>query len=421
MNNMDLQVFVIGLVLFALTTCHLQCRFDGQKRGSPDLPPEVLQFRPGSGEPYLHKANDRLFLSWIQSHEEQDSFFLVALIDGQWVGPSLIASGNDWFVNWADFPRVHSFAGVYKNHLIATWLVKSDTLKFSYDIYYALTPDLGLHWSVPVLLHDDGIKAEHGFISMSTVDDSLVFVSWLDGRNAQIHQEEGHHGHGGEMSLRGAFINYQGKKRNDIQLDNRVCDCCQTATAVSDNGPVVAYRDRSEEEIRDIALASISQNSAVKSKVHHRDHWNINGCPVNGPAILAKQNKVIYAWYTAPDNLAKCFISFSDDGGNSFSQPVRIDRGNALGRIDMCWLGEQEGLVTWMERSKDEEAELFGGKLLADGKLLESKPIDILPPSRKSGFPQVESLRNNVYLVWTDVADHETFIQMRILPVKYFD
>ena len=40
------------------------------------------------------------------------------------------------------------------------------------------------------------------------------------------------------------------------ELDPKVCDCCQTAAAVTDDGPVVVYRNRSDQELRDISAIS---------------------------------------------------------------------------------------------------------------------------------------------------------------------
>ena len=38
----------------------------------------------------------------------------------------------------------------------------------------------------------------------------------------------------------------------DAQLDARACDCCQTAVAMTARGPLLAYRDRSDDAGRAI-------------------------------------------------------------------------------------------------------------------------------------------------------------------------
>ena len=56
------------------------------------------------------------------------------------------------------------------------------------------------------------------------------------------------------MTLRAAFIDKKGNKINEWELDGRVCDCCQTTAAITNDGPVVVYRDRSDDEVRDMSI-----------------------------------------------------------------------------------------------------------------------------------------------------------------------
>jgi len=64
-------------------------------------------------------------------------------------------------------------------------------------------------------------------------------------------------------------------------------------------GPIVAYRDRSDTEIRDIYVSrSVGSNWSQPVAVH-RDNWQIAACPVNGPALSADGTAVALAWFTA--------------------------------------------------------------------------------------------------------------------------
>ncbi|MDZ7647099.1 MAG: hypothetical protein U5K54_07905 [Cytophagales bacterium] len=109
----------------------------------------------------------------------------------------------------------------------------------------------GKEWSKPFLLNTDNKEAEHGFVTILPYGDNF-FVTWLDGRNTVMENMEGDHhdGHQGAMSLRAAIIDPNGNGLNEWELDNKTCDCCQTTAAITSNGPVVVYRDRSDEEIR---------------------------------------------------------------------------------------------------------------------------------------------------------------------------
>src|SRR5690606_34451461 len=123
-------------------------------------------------------------------------------------------------------------------------------------------------------------------------------VSWLDGRNTS----GGHHDHqGGEMTLRAAIVNPDGSLENEFLLDESVCDCCQTSSAMTSNGPVVVYRDRTETEMRDISIVRFDGENWTKPVTIHNDSWEIAGCPVNWPRVAAVENTVAVAWFTAPE------------------------------------------------------------------------------------------------------------------------
>ena len=94
-----------------------------------------------------------------------------------------------------------------------------------------------------------GIKSEHGFVSMLPYNNDSFFVTWLDGRTLVGVPKENE-----QMTLRAAFIDAEGEITNDILLDDKTCECCNTAATMTANGPIVAYRDRSDTEIRDISI-----------------------------------------------------------------------------------------------------------------------------------------------------------------------
>jgi hypothetical protein len=209
---------------------------------------------------------------------------------------------------------------------------------------------------------------------------------------------EGHHeGHHGEMTLRGAILDTKGNKTNEWELDGRVCDCCQTSVAVTDNGPVVVYRDRSADEIRDMSLVRYVNDKWTEPKTIYADNWNIKGCPVNGPQISANGNNLAIAWFSMKDKTGEVKIVFSKDGGETFSQPVRIDEGKAIGRVDVVMLDAATAMVSWMEG-----ADIKAVKVHADGTKGNSIMIASSSDKRSSGFPQMTRSGNKVIFAWTD-------------------
>ena len=345
-------------------------------------------------QPYLFTdKNGIVFLSWMEKKNKQSTLKFSTFSGEQWTEPVTIATGNNWFVNWADYPVLISNGN---QQLIAHYLEKSGASTYAYDVKYTTSPDNGKTWSDAKILHDDGKQAEHGFVSMMPYGEKF-FVCWLDGRNTVSEDSGSHDGHHGQMSIRGAILTKEGIKENEWELDNRVCDCCQTTVAITTTGPIVVYRDRSENEIRDMSIVRFVNGQWTTPKIIYADQWKIKGCPVNGPRADAIGNNVAIAWFAMKDDKGQVKIIFSSDGGNTFKAPVQIDEGNPIGRVDVVMLDEKTAMLSWMEG-----ADIKAIKVSSDG--TREKPIMIAASSnaRSSGFPQMTKAGNKLIFALTD-------------------
>lgn len=387
------------LFALAISSCNNASKDSTKEKAEPIQTTNLKELQSpadtASAEPYLFTdKNGLVYLSWIEKKMGKSFLKISTFTNEQWSEPMIISSGDNWFVNWADYPLV---AADGANNLIAHYLEKSEQGKYTYDVKITTSGDAGKTWDIAKILNDDGKKAEHGFVSMIPYGDNY-FVSWLDGRNSVMKGEGGHsEGHHGQMSIRGAVIDKQGNKSNEWELDNRVCDCCQTSAAITANGPVVVYRDRSEEEIRDISIVRFVNGKWTAPKPIFTDSWKIAGCPVNGPRIDAIDNNVAVAWFTSPDKNAQVNIVFSNDGGASFNSPLRIDDGKVIGRVDVAMLDDKSAMVIWMEGAVIKAMKVYKG-----GKKEASITIASSAESRSSGFPQMTKSGNNLVFAWSD-------------------
>lgn len=352
----------------------------------------------GSAVPFLFTdANDQVYLSWVEKQDTINSFKYARLQDSVWTTPQLIATGTDWFVNWADYPMI----AAQGQDMIAHFLKKSGSGTFAYDVNITTSAD-GTGWSAPRVLHGDQKQAEHGFVTLLPYEENYL-VTWLDGRNTVMEGMENmdhHEGHHGVMTLRGAMLDREGRKLDEWELDSRTCDCCQTTAAVTDKGPVVVYRDRSEEEIRDIAIVRQVNGQWTEPEVIFSDQWKIAGCPVNGPRADAIDNTLVVAWFTAADNQPAVNVIFSEDAGETFEAPIRIDAGKTIGRVDVVLVDRNSAMVSWMEG-----ADIKVIDVQRDGK--KGIPISIATSSdeRSSGFPQMTKAGNQLIFAWTDARE----------------
>ena len=343
-----------------------------------------------SAEPYLFTDKDStVFLSWIEKRDTI-SFLKYSRLEGEtWSQPKTIDSGSNWFVNWADYPVMASDG----KQFLANILQKSNQEKYSYDVKLLASGD-GLNWSDAGLLHNDSVSAEHGFVSLVPFHEG-AFACWLDGRNTGGGGHD-HNEHHGAMTIRAATLGYNGKKTEEWELDNRVCDCCQTTAAVTDNGPVVIYRDRSDEEVRDMSIVRFVNGSWTTPKPIYKDNWKIDGCPVNGPRCDALGNTLAIAWFSVLNDQPEVKVIFSNDGGATFLNPTRIDEGNTKGRVDLVLLDEQHAMVSWMEGPNIQVAIISNDGVKAKITVASSSE------ARSSGFPQLTKSGNRIFLAWTD-------------------
>jgi hypothetical protein len=235
-----------------------------------------------------------------------------------------------------------------------------------------------------------------------------MFAVWLDGRNTK--NSEGHndsHAHGGAMTLRTAEFDEDGNLFEEAELDAKVCDCCQTDAVLTDSGPVVIYRDRSDEEVRDISIVRKIDGEWTAPQKVYEDNWEIAGCPVNGPAIAVQNNTIAIAWFSAAEDESQVNVIFSKDAGKTFSDPIRIDDGDPIGRVDIVFASTDMVLASWMEQV-EEGGEIRLAKVRVDEKMGESLIATKAGVSRKSGFPILERVKDDFLIAWTVVDSVST-------------
>lgn len=365
----------------------------------------------GATAPDLHLAPDgRLLLSWIGTQPGRRDAVQYAANDtsGQWQSAAkTIAVGTALFVNWADTPHI---AATPDGALWVHWLQKSSDAPYAYDVKVSSSRNDGMNWSAPISVHDDGTQTEHGFVSFWPAAHDTLGIAWLDGRNTAMPAAAGdggeHAGHGrGAMTLRTATLDARLQRGNEAELDAMTCDCCQTDVAMTAKGPLLVYRGRDRNEIRDILVTRFDGKAwTVPHKVHD-DQWKMPACPVNGPAAAARGNTAIIAWYTEAGGQPKLQLARSGDAGDSFATPMEIDRGAALlGRVDIAFDGQQVVLAWLREDAQGQSLQLARYNADLSRQLQRLEVARLQGRGRATGFPKLALRDGVVHLVWTDVV-----------------
>ena len=312
---------------------------------------EILFLHKNSNaQPSLVYRNSSLSLSWVSFNEQKKaSLNLSRFTDGKWTKPQTIATGSDWFVNWADFPT-HAING---NLILTSYLKKSASGTYNYDVVLSL------------------------------------------------------------QKLSGEKI----KEDFESELDSATCDCCQTSIAANKNGPIVVYRDRDKKEVRDIYITRQINGAWEAPSPVHKDGWIINGCPVNGPKVAVNSNNLAVSWFTVSNENPIVNLSFSKSNGDSFSTPIKINDHDAIGRVDVAFLNEQEVIVSYME-GDDVGTYLRIKKVSINGKVSEPITISKIDGGRNTGVPQLEVFNSEIFIVWTVFVDEKNQLKSVKLSSK---
>jgi len=299
------------------------------------------------------------------------------------------AAGTDWFVNWADTPGLvlirgelepYGLAYTHGGRGYALWVGDPDTM-----------------------LHADRSAVEHGFFSSAA---GLGF--WLDGRQyAEQPVTEA------QTELRARPL----AGGDEVLIDARVCDCCGTAAVALADGGLLVYRDRSAGDVRDIAIVRIRDGGFEPPRIVHADDWVIRGCPVNGPALAMRDDRVAVLWFTAAGDEPRVKLATASARDLAFSAPVVVDSQAALGRVDLAaWSG---GFVaTWLRSDAEADAAQLRYAVMDEtGVPLAAGVAATTSAARASGFPRVVVLNDRAFVAHTDVAAGRIRVHEIPMPV----
>ena len=407
MNNFYLRIQISIILSLILSSC------SGDKSDFEDWAPpkSAISVSPNLS---LDKKGSPI-LSWMRIDGETVYLEYARLESNQWSPPITVSSGGNWLVNRADFPSVVQLTD---SLWAAHWLVFTDPSTFAYDVFISLSRDGGKTWEEGFSPHTDGTISEHGFVSFFA-DESDVGVVWLDGRNmlgghadesAQHVHSEGTDG----MTLRSTKLTSTGLITDDQEIDDLVCDCCQTDISETPDGPILVFRNRTENEHRDIYFSRMINGQWSKSKPVAVDNWLIGGCPVNGPSVAANQNKTAVAWYTQAKGFGQVKVALSDNGSDDFDSPINIDSGeDVLGQVGLAPLEEGGFVISWMTHKEGTSGELRVQYIDDLGVTSQSIVKENISNTRIAGLPQMVLHDENIVLAWTGGSNVQKSVEVK--------
>ena len=337
--------------------------------------------------PNLCSFGNHFALSWIERNTDGEARLQMATWNGsEFDETRLIAKSKGMFANWADIP---SLVEAPSGDLYAHWLNRIGNETYAYGIQIERSIDHGKSWQSLGWLHNDTSATEHGFVSLIP-ENRHVRAFWLDGRQMKKPT--------GKMMLRTAILDGNEIKSENM-LDDDVCTCCPTGAIQLPGGSAVVYRDRLPQEIRDISLVHLKNNTWSKPSRIQKDNWVMPGCPVNGPSISTNGNIIAVSRFTVIKNKAKIILRLFKVGQAESGKEISLDENVPVGRCTtVC--SEDAVYNIWIGVDKKQTV-LRMAEVSLSGKIKRKITLVPIHKDRSSGMPRAIFSNNYLWVSWT--------------------
>ena len=362
--------------------------------------------------PQLTTSSRGLILSWLERTGEMTTLKFAERSPSGWTTPVTVTSGE---VATND-PDVPSVIRMSDGTLAAHWTKVTDPRREGTDLLLSFSNDDGRTWSPPMSPHHDGTPTQHAFATLFELPTKGLGVIWLDARAYDLDQTD-------DLSLRYAAFDTSWKQTADQPIDARVCECCPTSAVVTADGVLTAYRNRSDDEVRDIYTSRLENGTWTDGQPVHDDGWKIEGCPVNGPMLSARGRETAVAWFTSKDGVGQAYAAFSSDGGRSWGDPIRLDDGGSLGRVGVVLLDNGDAVASWIEVT-DKRAQFRIRRLDRSGARSPAATVADVPTGLASAYPRIARSGDELIFAWTerasskeDDAESAQQVKLAVAPV----
>ena len=342
---------------------------------------------PGSIQPNWAAASDGgVLLSWVEPSKDTYTLRYAVRRGSAWGEVRTIAAGRNFWRHPAEIPGLLSMSD---GSLLAHWVEKGKGKDSSdaEDLYVSSSKD-GIHWTAPAMAHHDHAAVQHGLASIVQSGPKEASLLWLWANK----------GDDGPVTLMRTIVDEDGKEIKEEPLDTDTCSCCPTSVVKTSKGILVAYRDHTSKDIRDIAILRFENGKWSTSKILYADNWEVNACPVNAASAAAKDNRLAIAWYTEGGDKPKVELVFSSDAGATFTKPLILNTGDTLGYASTALTTDGGAVVSWIEEG-EKSARVMTRAVSPAGVM--GPVLQVAEGSRTSlGYPRLIQSGADTFIAW---------------------
>ena len=190
------------------------------------------------------------------------------------------------------------------------------------DLVVSRSLRFGHHFDPPVKVTDKAEPSSNAFSSLEVGPNGDPYVVWLDGRDKEVRRRGMSSVYLSRSSDKGASFG------PNQQVFAGVCPCCRTTLAFGPEGEVfVSWRHVFDAQVRDVVISTSRDGGESFSEPVRvsKDNWTIAGCPHSGASLLYTRQRLYVAWFSDPDEGPPGVrLSWSDDAGASFRPAIHV-------------------------------------------------------------------------------------------------
>jgi hypothetical protein len=166
--------------------------------------------------------------------------------------------------------------------------------KRTLQIMATMSTDKGATWSAPKPVDSDPTPCVRGFFDAVLLPNDELAVAYLkDVAGSTKHEER---------NLR-LVLTKNGVFQPERIIDEVVCDCCNISLLVDTNGALQVYYRDNNDDVRDMAKMTSTDNGLTFSKpqIVFTDNWKIAGCPHSGATSTTFGKSTLITWFSGTE------------------------------------------------------------------------------------------------------------------------
>ena len=258
---------------------------------------------------------------------------------------------------------------------------------------------------VNVLDADRNSEAYAGFPTLATHADD-VYVAWLDERDKA---------EGSSSVYFSRSTDHGVTFSRNVRIAASACVCCRPQIYVGPIGEIyLAWRQVFADDVRDIVLAHSDDGGKTFSQPVRVavDNWMLHACPDVGPAIGVSNGRLYVAWYSEGQGKPGIRLAISENGGASFAR-LHFVSADVLDATHPRISVSEDGrvLLTFQGRPAHEDTkwrsnQAFIVEINGDGF---TRPMQVTNSERSVHDPDVlAGTAGRLFLAWTESVNDRT-------------